>query len=78
VYTTIVFGQTSFVTFLSCLLTLPCVDGVCVNVAKSLHTQFEATQKKTHIKRSRASKEGALINLARSWDPQLESTKGKT
>jgi hypothetical protein len=25
-----------------------CVDGVCVNVAKSLHTQFEATKKKTH------------------------------
>jgi len=55
-----------------------CVDGVCVNVAKSLHTQFEATKKKTHIKRSGASKEGALVNLARSWDPQLESTKGKT
>jgi hypothetical protein len=49
-----------------------------VTVAKSLHTQFEATKKKPHIKRSRASKEGALINLARSWDPQLESTKGKT
>jgi hypothetical protein len=77
VYPTIVFGQTSIVTFLSCLLTLPCVDGVCVNVAKSLHTQFEATKKKTHIKRSRASKEGALINLARSWDHNWNQQKEK-
>jgi hypothetical protein len=29
---------------------LKCVDGVCVNVAKSLHTQFEATKKKTQIR----------------------------